>query len=61
MYAEVDREVFRRNQINSELVTKELEELNEYKSLQTILASHMDEDSKRVKKYYKFYRHIDNK
>ena len=54
MYAEVDREVFRRNQMNSELVTKELEELDDYKSLQTILADLENESSGRVKKYYKF-------
>ena len=61
MYAEVDREVFHRNRMDSELITKELEELDDYKSLQTILASNKNEGSGRVKKYYKFYRQINNK
>ena len=56
MYAEVDREIFHRNQMNSEFAVNELEELNEYESLQNILATHAEKGIDRVKKYYKLYQ-----
>ena len=56
MYAEVDREVFHKNQMNSELAVNEIEELNEYESLQNILATQTEKGFDRVKKYYKLYQ-----